>query len=493
VTAVGEALEVRGGVAGTAARLEDLEHLALLLRQLGGRLGDVAVRVLGVAAAPGLTGTAVVAPGSLAALEGAVAVAVAGPGGLLPLAARFEGLGLAVSAAVRAYRTAELGAAAGVRAAELMVGRSLGSVARLVVPGALPVAAGALRWGSAVRDGPGSTGRSGCAARAGPGAVTAPDGAVEHAVAAVPGALAGVLQPLPWGVPPPGAAGCPWPPVTVGDAIRSLLPAGASGVRGRALRETGRADAVVHRVTEIRPPAGVADVVRRVPGYARPASASHADLHVERVTGPDGRRAWVVAVPGTAGWSPVPGRHPLDLTGALQLMAGRPSAAAAAVAGALGRAGARPGEPVLLAGHSQGGMVAAALAADEGFRSRFTVTHVVTAGSPIAHVPVPAGVSVLALEHNGDVVPHLDGAANPDRPSWVTARGPVRGAAPAAGAAGGVAFAHALQPYAGTAAVVDASAHESLRGWRSGIAPFMDRPGARAEAFTVTATRAGVP
>ena len=92
------------------------------------------------------------------------------------------------------------------------------------------------------------------------------------------------------------------------------------------------------------------------------------------------RRAWVVEIPGTQDWWPLPGPNPFDLTGDVASLAGRATAAGEVVATALAAAGARTGEPVLLAGHSLGGMVAAGLAADPSFRSRFTVTHVLTAG-----------------------------------------------------------------------------------------------------------------
>ena len=71
-----------------------------------------------------------------------------------------------------------------------------------------------------------------------------------------------------------------------------------------------------------------------------------------------------------------------------------------------------PHEPVLLVGHSQGGMVAAALAAGD---TPYDVRHVVTAGSPTAQVDLPPDVRVLSLENRGDVVPLTDGEAN--RPS----------------------------------------------------------------------------
>ena len=75
------------------------------------------------------------------------------------------------------------------------------------------------------------------------------------------------------------------------------------------------------------------------------------------------------------------------------------------------RPGSAPHEPVLLVGHSLGGMEAAALASRD---TGFAITDVVTAGSPTAQVDgFPDGVHVLSLEHHGDVVPLLDGADNP--------------------------------------------------------------------------------
>ena len=93
---------------------------------------------------------------------------------------------------------------------------------------------------------------------------------------------------------------------------------------------------------------------------------------VEVVRG-DGGSAWVVVVPGTQEWSPRAGANPFDLTTDVRALTGDATLAAAGVAAALdvvrgpGRVAVDPGDPVVLVGHSQGGILAAALASDPGF------------------------------------------------------------------------------------------------------------------------------
>jgi hypothetical protein len=166
-------------------------------------------------------------------------------------------------------------------------------------------------------------------------------------------------------------------------------------------------------------------------------------------------------------------------------MAAERTAGRRLVEAALRSAGARSGEPVLLAGHSQGGMVAAQLAADPVFRGSFTVTHVVTAGAPVASARIPESVAVLSLEHDEDLIARLDGAANPDRPGWVTVS---RSTIPAGGAPD-PSTAHDLSSYARTAASVDASADPGLARWRSGLQPFLGGPGVTATGLEVTGVR----
>ena len=120
---------------------------------------------------------------------------------------------------------------------------------------------------------------------------------------------------------------------------------------------------------------------------------------------------------------------------------------------AMAQAGIGPDDPVLIVGHSQGGMEAVAiLASDSGFH----VTDVVTAGSPTAQVPdLPAGSHVLSLEQHGDLVPLLDG--EPNQPS-VEQTTVVVDAHPGAG----IETHHDYEAYIDGAAAVDASSHPSI-------------------------------
>jgi pimeloyl-ACP methyl ester carboxylesterase len=104
----------------------------------------------------------------------------------------------------------------------------------------------------------------------------------------------------------------------------------------------------------------------------------------------------------------------------LRLMALEPTLRTEAVADALHRAGAGPDDPVLLMGHSQGGMLAMEAAAEFSRDGRYNVTDVITAGAPVARMPVPDHVRVLSLENAHDIVPHLDGQPNPDEPNRIT-------------------------------------------------------------------------
>ena len=132
----------------------------------------------------------------------------------------------------------------------------------------------------------------------------------------------------------------------------------------------------------------------------------------EHVTvGEDGAttRSWTVDIRGTQVFD-IGQSGPQDMTTNLQGVAGMNSDQLDAIKEAMNAAGIAPGEAVEFAGHSQGGIMAAQMAADPSVRARYNVVSVVTAGSPTATI-APSDVPVLAYENSGDIVPGLDGNA----------------------------------------------------------------------------------
>lgn len=138
-------------------------------------------------------------------------------------------------------------------------------------------------------------------------------------------------------------------------------------------------------------------------------------VRITMVEKPGEPPAYIISIPGTTRWLPDGAANPTDLTGNLELAGGNLSTAAEAVRLAMENAGIPEGSPVMLSGHSQGGMIAAALASDAGFTDRFNVTNVVTFGSPVDSAPIPPSIDVLALQHAGDPVPKVDLA---DATAW---------------------------------------------------------------------------
>lgn len=131
-------------------------------------------------------------------------------------------------------------------------------------------------------------------------------------------------------------------------------------------------------------------------------------IRITTVLKPGEPPAYIVSIPGTTRWEPDGAANPTDLTGNLELAGGNLSTAAEAVRLAMEKAGIPPGAPVMLSGHSQGGMIAAALASNPEFTDQFNVTNLVTFGSPVDSSQIPADIDVLALQHEGDPVPKVD-------------------------------------------------------------------------------------
>ena len=141
--------------------------------------------------------------------------------------------------------------------------------------------------------------------------------------------------------------------------------------------------------------------------------ANNGEIAIEEhvTTGEDGTqtRSWTVDIRGTQSFG-VGKKGPQDMLTNFQGVGGMASDQLYAIQEAMDDVGIAPGEAVEFAGHSQGGIMAAQLAANPDVRSRYNVVSVVTAGSPTATI-APTDVPVLSYENSGDIVPGLDGYA----------------------------------------------------------------------------------
>ena len=125
-------------------------------------------------------------------------------------------------------------------------------------------------------------------------------------------------------------------------------------------------------------------------------------------------RAWSVMIRGTQKWGPGED-NPQDMLTNLQAVGKSNSDQLRAVKTSMDMAGIKADEPVEFVGHSQGGIIAAQLAADPQVRSHYRVASVLTAGSPVAGFHPDSSVPMLNMENTRDIVPALDGGANANR------------------------------------------------------------------------------
>ncbi|TFC78699.1 hypothetical protein E3T23_11585 [Cryobacterium cheniae] len=205
----------------------------------------------------------------------------------------------------------------------------------------------------------------------------------------------------------------------------------------------------------VAPPTGFGDLADRIPSVSDDAP----QVRIERYGGPDDA-SWVVYIGGTAAWSPVAGEQPWDLTSNLAAVADQGAGSYRAVVQAMREAGVAPGDPVVPVGHSQGGLVAAQLAASADFNT----VAVATFGGLTAQVTLPADVVAVTVEHTDDIIPALGGTATGDderlsvrREVFAEKAVPVDQPLPA----------HALTAYRDTGRLMDGSAEPRLQEFRA--------------------------
>jgi hypothetical protein len=214
--------------------------------------------------------------------------------------------------------------------------------------------------------------------------------ATAHLVSGADDFIAGAL-----GMPKPAQHG-----VLAGeDLVAGAAIAGLGIVGSRSLQETqvkvspvssGKAD----------PAQGYQDLISRIPR----AEAGQPQIRIEQY-----ETGYVVYLGGTIDSGVDPSGEPWDMTSNISAIAELDSGSYSSAVHAMREAGITAEDNVILVGHSQGGLVAAQLAAS----GEYLVSDVVTVGAPLHQVELPESVHLVAVEHTEDIIPSLSGVATP--------------------------------------------------------------------------------
>ena len=416
-------LSVRGGSDGIEAHYDDMMTLARLVGAAGAYTAEHSLGLHKHLADPDVLCAAVLDPVGAARFSGALLDALDGPNGLTWISAECGANDLKLRTAAATYLTADR-----IRA---QVEPALDGLYRLG-----PIAASDI-VGDAHR-------------------VRSPDGLITSDPQAVDTAMA-----LPW--LQPGLMN-----------VVALCPDGRPAVTARGVDTTPVATA---------PPRGLHDLLSELNHRYPTGTGGDVDIRFVYSTGPDGRpvRHVIVDIPGVTSFDPLHSHDPTTPSADVRAISGASTTYDRGVLEAMRQAGVTPTDQVMLVGHSLGGMVAAGIAHDEAGRGRFDITHVITAGAPIARIAVPRSVQVLALENDGDVVPHLDAADNPDQTNETTVT--------LHDNHHDVVQNHMLlDGYLPGAAAVDASPDPSVRSYYASMAGFLTGTSVRTEVFHVGRT-----
>ena len=274
-----------------------------------------------------------------------------------------------------------------------LIGVGLRANPELMILGSLPVAAGGAVWWTSS-----STQERAAAQRSLERAITHHPELVRDVVAILDGAIGGAGG---WATPGGGGAAARF-------AARIYLDEGDARIERNSTKiADGR-----------RQPHAVADVVRHLRELSD-APDNIGLIEIQTWRDAQGQTRHVVYLPGTDDLNPFSSDGDIrDVEEDLRAAGGQRSAYVEGVETAMREAGITAHDPVLIAGHSLGGMVAAK-ELSEG-RS-FNVTNVITAGAPTAvERTFPATSHVLSLESSGDIVPQVEGRRNRISPQQTT-------------------------------------------------------------------------
>jgi len=245
------------------------------------------------------------------------------------------------------------------------------------------------------------------------------------------------------GLPKPPQGG----PLAGEDLIAGAAIAGLGIVGAQTLQETPiRVSRSSTSTTDS--PQGYRELISRIPRADEGAS----QIRIEHYDS-----GYVVYLGGTIDAGVNPGTEPWDMTSNISAIAELDSGSYLSAVEAMREAGITAQDSVIVVGHSQGGLVAAQLAASGDYR----ISYVITVGAPLHQVELPEEINLIAVEHAEDVIPSLSGVAVPavaathvtvTRSLYATAQAPRGELLPA----------HNLSRYVETGAVMDRSGDSKL-------------------------------
>lgn len=195
---------------------------------------------------------------------------------------------------------------------------------------------------------------------------------------------------------------------------------------------------------------------------------------------------YIVTIPGTQHWGGYDTDNPIDMAGNLAGLWGAPFMADA-VSNSLRAAGAASGSDVMLVGHSGGGILARAVAADPAFLADFDSKYVLTAGSPVANTPLPDQTVGLNLQQKTDPVTGTDFRAAPDTPNNITVEFQTDALEEPAD---NEVDEHSVYNYSHKAADLESSEHASVAPVVAGVAAFAPK-GASVSSYKFKLERTG--
>lgn len=225
-------------------------------------------------------------------------------------------------------------------------------------------------------------------------------------------------------------------------------------------------------VEPMEPLKGLEDLVG---GLQRVQHLEDGAVGIQTLTHGDGTQSYVLFMPGTSDASLDAG-DPHDINGIFTAMSGGFSDSMRLAVEALAAAGVPAGANIMIAGYSQGGIGAHALASNDEFRDMYNVTHVSTVATPGDRFYAHPDTQYLSVENTGDAAPGTTGVAPIDQANVTTvlAEGP-RDAQGEDYDPRTISGSHDLLTYAAIASYVDANPGTSTRAYLEGAQQYFDQ------------------